>query len=205
MNRLLAALLLSCLPLAAAGEDLATGDLGLVIERASGTLLLSGWQIVESMNVQQKEARAQARELFVKVSTELQGFDRQCKAIPEHVVNQAESLMLDVVRSDALSPLDRGSVHRMSARIRESCQPGAEAWQGCTPQASQDRQVFCAAMQRPPATATAMNYWVAPQRPEEQYAAAVALLNRWRRSEPTDTALAQAGAPPTPTPPATAT
>lgn len=40
MNRLLAALLLSCLPLAAAGEDLATGDLGLVIERASGTLLL---------------------------------------------------------------------------------------------------------------------------------------------------------------------
>ncbi len=40
MTRLLAALLLSCLPLAAAGEDLATGDLGLVIERASGTLLL---------------------------------------------------------------------------------------------------------------------------------------------------------------------
>ncbi len=168
---------------------------------ASGTLLLSGWQIVESMNVQQKEARAQARELFVKVSTELQGFDRQCKAIPEHVVNQSESLMLDVVRGDTLSSLDRGSVHRMSARIRESCQPGAEVWQGCTPQASQDRQVFCAAMQRPPATATAMNYWVAPQRPEEQYAAAVALLNRWSRSEPTDTAFAQAGTPPTPPPP----
>lgn len=162
---------------------------------ASGTLLLSGWQIVESMNVQQKEARAQARELFVKVSTELQGFDRQCKAIPEHVINQAESLMLDVVRSDTLSSLDRGSVHRMSARIRESCQPGAEVWQGCTPQASQDRQVFCAAMQRPPATATAMNYWVAPQRPEEQYAAALALLNRWTRDEPSDTAFAQAPPP----------
>ena len=160
---------------------------------ASGTLLLSGWQIVESMNTQQREARAQARELFVKVSTELQGFDRQCKAIPEHVVNQAESLMLDVVRSDALSPLDRGSVHRMSARIRESCQPGAEVWQGCTPQASQDRQVFCAAMQRPPATATAMNYWVAPQRPEEQFAAAMALLDRWRGNGPaTDTAFAKA-------------
>lgn len=159
---------------------------------ASGTLLLSGWQIVESMNVQQKEARAQARELFVKVSTELQGFDRQCKAIPEHIVNQAESLMLDVVRSDALSPLDRSSVHRMSARIRESCQPSAEAWQSCAPQASQDRQVFCAAMQRPPATATAMNYWVAPQRPEEQYAAALALLNRWTTQPPGDTAFAQA-------------
>lgn len=164
---------------------------------ASGTLLLSGWQIVESMNVQQKEARAQARELFVKVSTELQGFDRQCKAIPEHVVNQAESLMLDVVRSDTLSSLDRGSVHRMSARIRESCQPSAEAWQGCTPQASQDRQVFCAAMQRPPATATAMNYWVAPQRPEEQFAAAMALLDRWSGSGPSaaDTAFAKAEPP----------
>lgn len=160
---------------------------------ASGTLLLSGWQIVESMNTQQREARAQARELFVKVSTELQGFDRQCKAIPEHVVNQAESLMLDVVRSDALSSLDRGSVHRMSARIRESCQPGAEVWQGCTPQASQDRQVFCAAMQRPPATATAMNYWVAPQRPHEQFAAAMALLDRWSGNQPAaDTALAKA-------------
>lgn len=160
---------------------------------ASGTLLLSGWQIVESMNVQQKEARAQARELFVKVSTELQGFDRQCKAIPEHVVNQAESLMLDVVRSDALSSLDRGSVHRMSARIRESCQPGAEVWQGCNPQALQDRQVFCAAMQRPPATATAMNYWVAPQRPEEQFAAAMALLDRWSGSKSApDTAFAKA-------------
>lgn len=159
---------------------------------ASGTLLLSGWQIVESMNLQQKEARAQARELFVKVSTELQGFDRQCKAIPEHVVNQAESLMLDVVRSDTLSPLDRGSVHRMSARIRESCQPGAEAWQTCTPQASQDRLVFCAAMQRPPATATAMNYWVAPQRPQEQYEAAMALLERWTTTPGADTAFAQA-------------
>lgn len=166
---------------------------------ASGTLLLSGWQIVESMNVQQKEARAQARELFVKVSTELQGFDRQCKAIPEHVVNQAESLMLDVVRSDTLSALDRGSVHRMSARIRESCQPSAEAWQSCTPQASQDRLVFCAAMQRPPATATAMNYWVAPQRPHEQYAAAMALLTRWTAQPPADTAFAQAGAPDSPT------
>lgn len=165
---------------------------------ASGTLLLSGWQIVESMNVQQKEARAQARELFVKVSTELQGFDRQCKAIPEHVVNQAESLMLDVVRSDTLSSLDRGSVHRMSARIRESCKPNAEAWQSCTPQASQDRLVFCAAMQRPPATATAMNYWVAPQRPEEQYAAALALLNRWTTQPTGDTAFAQAAPPESP-------
>lgn len=168
---------------------------------ASGTLLLSGWQIVESMNTQQREARVQARELFVKVSTELQGFDRQCKAIPEHVVNQAESLMLDVVRSDSLSPLDRGSVHRMSARIRESCLPGAAVWQGCSPQASQDRQVFCAAMQRPPATATAMNYWIAPQRPQEQYDAAMALLDRWTKGQPTDlmktgdTALAQADSP----------
>jgi hypothetical protein len=52
-------------------------------------------------------------------------------------------------------------------------------------------------MQRPPATATAMNYWVAPQLPEEQYNAALALLDRWRGKAPTgDTALATADQPP---------
>lgn len=81
-------------------------------------MLISGWQIADSINTQQKEVRTQARELFVKVSSELQGFDRQCKPIPDHIVNQAESLMLDVVRSDALSPWIKSSVYRMSARIR---------------------------------------------------------------------------------------
>jgi hypothetical protein len=147
---------------------------------ASGTLLLSGWQIVDDMNARQKDARAQARELFVKVGNELQGFDRQCKPIPESVANQAESLMLDLVHSPLLSPLDKGGVERMSARILQGCHPAASVWRTCpSEQAHDDRQALCAALQRSPSQDNALSYWTPPQTPDEQQLAAHKILAQW--------------------------
>jgi hypothetical protein len=147
---------------------------------ASGTLLLSGWQIVDTMNQQHKEAREQARKLYVDVSNALQGRDRDCKPLPDHQIAQAENLMLDVVKSDAVSALDRGGIERMYARMVRSCAATDPVWATCpSPQATQDRENFCAALQRPPATATAMNYWVAPQTQEDQLDAARRVLAGW--------------------------
>jgi hypothetical protein len=147
---------------------------------ASGTLLLSGWQIVDDMNARQKDARAQARELYVKVGNELQGFERQCKTLPESVSNQAETLMLDLIHSPLLSPLDKGGVERMSARIQQGCLPEAAAWNTCpSAQAHDDRQALCAALQRSTSQDNALSYWTPPQTPGEQELAARRLLAQW--------------------------
>lgn len=133
---------------------------------ASGTLLLSLWQVQDQLQRRQSDERVEVRRMFTEVSKDLQSFDGACPKLPEHIVMQALRL-LELRDSPTLQPLERGGVERISARLAEECEkPANNPEPNCD--AARHRMIdFCQVVKKPPQDTT-LDYWHSRSTPADQ-------------------------------------
>ncbi len=136
---------------------------------ASGTLLLSLWQVQDQLQRNRTDQQTEARQLFAEVSRGLQAFDGTCPQLPEHVVTQA-AMLLELRDSPSMRPLELAGLERMAARITDECAqlPGAGAQ--CMAAYRRTQSGLCAIVLKPRTEATALNYWhPGASRQEQQF------------------------------------
>ena len=134
---------------------------------ASGTLLLSLWQVQEQLQRNRVDEQTEARALFTDVSKGLQTFNGACPEVPEHVVTQA-ALLLDLRGSPTMRPLEQAGLQRLVSRITDEC--AREAAPGATCQAVHRRiqGSLCTLVNKPQGEKTALSYWHPDIPPQEQ-------------------------------------
>jgi hypothetical protein len=130
---------------------------------ASGTLLLSLWQVQDQLQRSRAEEQAQARQLFTDVSKGLESFRGACPQIPEHVVTQA-SILLQLSGSPVLRKLEQDGVDRLATRIAEECEREVDASEQCVAAQNRIQASLCAPVNRQRAASTlnevtALSYW----------------------------------------------
>ncbi len=142
---------------------------------ASGTVLLSLWQVQEQLRRNQVDQQSEARQLFTEVSKGLQGFNGGCPKVPEHLVTQV-SLLLDLRESPVMRPLERAGVERLAARIGDECTKPVEPSEECLLAHQRMQSDLCATVLKQPTENTALNYWHPGVSPAEQAVATRKLL-----------------------------
>lgn len=145
---------------------------------ASGTLILSAWQMIDQVQRTEAESRTAARQLFTEVSKGLRNLDATCPKVPEHVLTQAEMLLLDLRNSPVLSALERTGVDRLATRIAEECARPVDVAGTCPVSQLRVRNDLCALALKPATENTALNYWHPGSSVREQTLAADAV---WRQ------------------------
>ena len=125
---------------------------------ASGTLLLSLWQVQEQLQRNRTDEQTEARQLFTEVSKGLQSFKGSCPQIPEHVVTQA-SLLLDLRGSPAMRPLEQAGLERLAGRIADECARDVEPNPDCLAAYQRTQSSLCALVRKPDTATSALNYW----------------------------------------------
>jgi len=134
---------------------------------ATGTLLLSLWQMQDQLQRNQVDQQVEARQLFTEVSRGLQSFDGSCPEVPEHVVTQA-AMLLDLRASPSMRPLEQAGLQRLAARITEECARAPAASAQCGANFRRVQSSLCALVVKPPTQDTALNYWHPGASPQEQ-------------------------------------
>ena len=124
---------------------------------ASGTLLLSLWQVQEQLQRNRTDEQTEARQLFTDVSKGLQALKGSCPQIPEHVVAQTAEL-LRLRGSPTLRPFEQAGLDRLSERIGEECRQTVEPSAECLAASERIQKDLCTEVQ-PRTVSTAMNYW----------------------------------------------
>jgi hypothetical protein len=125
---------------------------------ASGTLLLSLWQMQDQLQRTRADEQTEARQLFTEVSKGLQNFKGSCPVVADHVVTQA-SLLLDLRDSPTLRPLERAGVERMFDRITDECKKPPDDTDDCKSASLRIKASLCAEAIKLPSQNTAFNYW----------------------------------------------
>ena len=144
---------------------------------ASGTLLLSLWQVQEQLQRNRTDEQTEARQLFTDVSKGLQSFKGACPDVPEHIVTQA-ALLLDLRGSPAMRPLERAGLERLAGRIADECTQEPESSAACLASYKRVQSSLCALVLKPPTENTALNYWhPGSSRTEQAREARIALQN----------------------------
>lgn len=133
---------------------------------ASGTVLLSLWQVQDQLQRNRSDEQAEARQLFTDVSKGLQSFRAACPQVPEHVVSQASEL-LRLRGSPMLRPFEQGGLDRLGERIAQACSQTPEPSADCVAASERIQKDLCTEV-RPPIVNTAMNYWHPGASPSEQ-------------------------------------
>ena len=133
---------------------------------ASGTVLLSLWQVQDQLQRNRTDEQAEARELFTEVSKGLQSFKGACPQVPEHVVAQAAEL-LRLRGSPVLRPFEQAGLDRLGERIAQACTQTPEPSADCVAASERIQKDLCTEVQ-PPIISTAMNYWHPGASPSEQ-------------------------------------
>ncbi len=142
---------------------------------ASGTVLLSLWQMQDQFQRNRVDQQAEARQLFTEVSRGLQSFDGSCPEIAEHVVTQA-AMLLDLRASPSMRPLEQAGLERLAGRISEECarEPAPSAL--CIANFRRVQSSLCTLVRKPPTQDTALNYWHPGSSPMEQMVDGQAVL-----------------------------
>ncbi len=130
---------------------------------ASGTLLLSLWQMQEQLQRNRAEEQAQARQLFTDVSKGLASFRGACPQIPEHVITQA-AMLLQLSGSPVLRKLEQDGVDRLATRIAEECEREVDQSEQCVAAQNRIQASLCAPVNKQRAVSTltevtALSYW----------------------------------------------
>ena len=153
---------------------------------ATGTLLLSLWQVQDQLQRSRAEEQTEARQLFTEVSKGLQNFKGACPVVAEHVVTQA-SLLLALRDSPAMRPLERAGVERMFLRITDECRKAPDKTPECESASSHIKASLCAETTKLPSQNTVVNYWHPGNSTQDQIAQAKrsfeSLTERFRASE----------------------
>ena len=134
---------------------------------ASGTLLLSMWQVQDQLQRNRSDERAEARQLFTDVSRGLQDFKGSCPRIPEHVVTQALQ-MLELRGSPTLRPLEQAGIERLAGRISDECKLQVDASTDCLAASKRIQNDLCAPVLKLPSANTALSYWHPDASPQDQ-------------------------------------
>ncbi|MBL8335632.1 MAG: hypothetical protein JNM97_02575, partial [Rhodoferax sp.] len=134
---------------------------------ASGTLLLSLWQVQDQLQRNRSDERTEARQLFTDVSRGLQDFKGACPRVPEHVVTQTLQ-MLALRGSPTLRPLELAGIERLAGRIAEECRQPVEASADCLAASKRIQSDLCAPVLKPPTVDTAFSYWFPGASPGDQ-------------------------------------
>ena len=125
---------------------------------ASGTLLLSVWQVQEAFVRNRADQQAEARQLFGEVSKGLQAIDAACPVVPEVLVSQV-SLLLDLRGSPAMRPLERAGLERLTARLADQCVRPLTPGPTCATAPGGTFTDLCSLVLKPATENTALNYW----------------------------------------------
>lgn len=141
---------------------------------ASGTVLLSLWQVQDQLQRNRTDEQTEARELFTEVSKGLQSFKGSCPQVPEHVVAQAAEL-LRLRGSPTLRPFEQAGLDRLGERIAQACSQSAEPSADCMAASERIQKDLCTEVQ-PPVVSTAMNYWHPGASPSEQESESLKVL-----------------------------
>lgn len=142
---------------------------------ASGTLLLSLWQVQDQLQRNRTDQQTEARQLFTEVSKGLQAFDGSCPQLPEHVVTQA-AMLLDLRDSPSMRPLEQAGLERLAARITEECARTPAASEQCMLAYRRVQSGLCATVNKPANESTALSYWRPGASPQEQSSDSAAVL-----------------------------
>ena len=164
---------------------------------ASGTLLLSLWQVSDQLRQNETTQRNEVRSVFTKVSEALSAVNFACPKVPDHVTLQV-ALLRDLSASPSLLPTERVSVQRLLERTREKCENTvAEPNEACSEAVRQQAGGgICSVVGKPLASVDALSYWHPIER--ETMSAQVAwqrLVALWQRDK-----VAAAGAATEPAP-----
>ncbi len=144
---------------------------------ASGTLLLSLWQLQDQLQRNRIDQQTEARQLFTEVSKGLQAFDGTCPQVPEHVVTQA-AMLLELRDSPSMRPLEQAGLERMAARITEECARAPAPNEECGARYRRMQGSLCTLVRKPPSQPTALSYWHPGVSPQEQSIDGTAVLRQ---------------------------
>lgn len=125
---------------------------------ASGTLLLSLWQLQETVQHNRINERAELRSLFENASGKLEDFKGSCPVLAEHTAVQVRMLS-DLRDHPAYLPLERAGIARLIERVREECQKPVQASDECRAARERADNGLCGELLRPVPVDTALNYW----------------------------------------------
>ncbi len=134
---------------------------------ASGTLLLSLWQMQDQLQRNRVDQQTEARQLFTEVSKGLQAFEGTCPQVPEHVITQA-AMLLELRTSPSMRPLEQAGLERMAARITEECSQTPAPSQECVVKYRRIQGSLCTLVLKPTNQSTALSYWHPGASPQEQ-------------------------------------
>ncbi len=144
---------------------------------ASGTLLLSLWQVQDQLQRRQADEQTEVRQMLTETSKGLQGLDGACPNLPDHVVAQT-SRLLDLRGTPALRPLEKGGLDLVIARLNRECFKTAAPGSEC--QAAEQRLTsdLCLKLNKDTEQQATLDYWHPRTTPENQAAEARKTLNQ---------------------------
>jgi hypothetical protein len=161
---------------------------------ASGTLLLSLWQLQETIDTNRDNERKAVKELYEAVSKSFDGLNGACPKLADHTATQM-LLLHDVRDSPVLLPIERDGVKALLGRAVESCERPPDADPECVAAAWRLQNGVCAVLAKPPVTDRTLNYWA----PVPAGRSVSEVLARWQRRP---SAAAPGPLPPAAPPPA---
>jgi len=125
---------------------------------ASGTLLLSLWQVQDGLQRRQADQQAEVRQIFTEASKGLQNFDGACPNVPDHVTTQA-SRLFELRGSPTLGPLEQGGVDRLAERVSQECEKPPSEAPGCQAAYERMHNDLCAQVVKQDVQGSALDYW----------------------------------------------
>ncbi len=146
---------------------------------ATGTLLVSLWQLQDQLQRRESDEQAEIRQMLTDTSKGLQGFDGGCPNLPDHVVAQA-SRLLELRATPTLRTLEQGGVERIAARLVRECKKppkGQEA--DCLAAHERLQSDLCTQVNGQPVQGAALDYWRPGTSPQDQAAEASLAMRRW--------------------------
>ncbi|MEY4562199.1 MAG: hypothetical protein RLZZ618_1476 [Pseudomonadota bacterium] len=159
---------------------------------ASGTLLLSFWQMQDQLQRNRSDQQSEARQLFGSVAAGLQKLDGSCPDLSEMLVTQT-SLLLELRGGDVLRPLESEGLDRLSSRISQACKKPAAASEDCLENHKRMQNDLCTLVKKTATPDLALNYWNSGTSPGDQARAVTALWTkvrlRWQAAPPVIVAL----------------
>ncbi|WP_046113123.1 patatin-like phospholipase family protein [Aquincola tertiaricarbonis] len=173
---------------------------------ASGTLLLSLWQVSDQLRQNENAQRAEVRTLFTEVSRALSAVDMSCPKVPAHVTQQV-TMLQDLVQNPAVREADRVGVQRLLEVTHEQCRTAEiTPSEPCMAAMRNTQDTLCAALGTLP-NRDALSYWhpfeVPPARLLNWPRLVALVQDRWRAGGAPPAPVGTPAPAPVPYPPAT--
>ena len=133
---------------------------------ASGTLVLSLWQVMDQVQKNKTDLQSDTSQLYVKVSEKLDTLEEPCPKLPQLIVTQSQDL-LGRRSSPAMRLVDGSGVERLVEQVTGQC-PRLQNYFVCSTGVQQRVKDLCSLFEKPVIHNSAMGYWVNGASPADQ-------------------------------------